>query len=150
MLQPLTRRCLLLGLLAPAMLVPSPAAADVPAGLTEQGRLFDASGAPVNAALSITFSIYAGPSGGPALWTETQLISLDEGYFSAQLGTITPFPAALWDGTVRYVGIQVGSDPEMSPRQPTASVPYALRASDTVGDIHPRSVTVNGDRKSVV
>ncbi len=118
--------------------------AGVPATLTEQGRLFDGQGAPLNASVSITFSVYAAPSGGPALWTETQLISLDEGYFSAQLGGLSPFPPTLWDGSVRYLGIQVGADPEMSPRQTTESVPYALRAGDAVGDIHPTSVIVNG------
>lgn len=120
------------------------ASADVPPQLTEQGRLFDNLGAPLAGQVSVVFSIYAGPSGGAPLWTETHAVDLDEGYFSAQLGTITPFPASLFDGSPRYVGIQVGGDPEMSPRQPTASVPYALRANDATGDLHPHSVSING------
>jgi hypothetical protein len=125
-------------------LAPGAARAGVPAGLTEQGRLFDQAGSPLQGTPSITFSIYASPAGGVALWTETQLVPLDEGYFSAQLGAVTPVPAAVWDGSVRYVGIAVGADAEMTPREATRSVPYALVSGDAVGDLHPTTVTVNG------
>jgi hypothetical protein len=132
-------------LLLPALLaVPAAAAAAVPGSLTEQGRLFDPAGAPLGGTVSITFAIYAGPTGGVALWSETQAITLDAGYFSAQLGAGVSFPAGLWDGSARYLGIQVGADPEMTPRQATQSVPYALVAGDAIGDLHPHTVTVHG------
>lgn len=123
---------------------PTLATAGVPAGLTEQGRLFDTSGAPLQGTVAVHFSVYAAAAGGAALWTEAQLITLDEGYFSASLGATTPFPSGLWDGSARYVGIKVGTDAEMAPRQPTASVPYALVSGDAVGDLHPATVTVGG------
>ena len=124
----------------------SPAtAASVPGTLTEQGRLFDLVGAPLDASITLHFAIYAAASGGAPLWQESQLVTLDEGYFSVDLGETTPFPASLWDGSTRYVGITVGSDPEMSPRQAAQSVPYALRAGDAVGDLHPTTVSVNGN-----
>ncbi len=135
---------LALSALLPLLAISAPAAAGVPSTLTEQGRLFDSVGAPLSTTVAITFSLYAGPNGGQALWSETQVIALDAGYFAAELGTVTPLPAALWDGTVRYVGITVGADPEMSPRQPTSSVPYALVAEEVSGDIHPHSISVNG------
>lgn len=129
-----------------ASIAASPATAgSVPGTLTEQGRLFDVVGAPLNASVTLHFAVYAAASGGVALWQESQLVTLDEGYFSADLGEITPFPASLWDGSIRYVGITVGSDPEMSPRQVAQSVPYALRAGDAVGDLHPTTVSVNGN-----
>ena len=121
-----------------------PASAAVPPSMTEQGRLFDPAGAPLQGTVSITFAIYAAPTGGAPLWTETQPLTLDEGYFSAQLGSAAPIPTALWDGSVRYVGVTVGTDPEMSPRQATNTVPYAVVAGDAVGDIHPTSVSVDG------
>src|SRR5581483_11582570 len=107
-------------------------------------RLFDASGAPIAGTAAITFAVYAQPAGGAALWSETQAVPLEDGYFSAALGSATPLPPSVLDGSVRYVGITVGSDPELSPRQATASVPYALLARDAVGDLHPTSVSVNG------
>src|SRR3954469_23591398 len=113
------------------------AAAAVPLTLTQQGRLFDASGAPLDTTVAIQFTVYDAASGGAGLWTEAQTITLDEGYFSAQLGAATPFPPSLWDGSARFVGVRVGSDPELSPRTAAASVPYAVVAGDVLGDIHP-------------
>ncbi|MFO0760807.1 MAG: fibrinogen-like YCDxxxxGGGW domain-containing protein [Byssovorax sp.] len=131
---------------APALLLlPALALAGTPSTMTEQGRLFDASGAPLNAPASIQFAIYASAAGGAPLWTETHVIALDEGYFSVDLGALAPFPASLWDGSVRYMGITVGADPEMSPRQSIASVPYASMAGDVTGAIHPTAVSVNGN-----
>jgi hypothetical protein len=139
------RRLVTVTLLGQAVLaVPTLAAAAVPGVLTEQGRLFDAAGAPLQGTASFQFAVYATATGGAPLWTETQTIALDAGYFSAELGTVTPFPPGVWNGAVRYLGITVGSDPEQSPRQATQSVPYALVAGDAVGDLHPHTVTVNG------
>jgi hypothetical protein len=126
------------------LLAPVTARAGVPATLTEQGRLFDAAGAPLASTTAITFALYAGPSGGQPLWSEVQAVTFDSGYFSVQLGAGTPIPASIWSGATLYLGIAVGSDPEMAPRQATASVPYALVAGDATGDLHPRTVTVNG------
>src|SRR5262245_11759103 len=63
--------------------------AGVPQLITEQGRLLDATGAPVTGTVSLAFSIYDVPTGGTALWTETQSATLDDGYFVLQLGSVT-------------------------------------------------------------
>src|SRR6185369_14754626 len=112
----------LLPLAAAALLVnvvSASAWAGVPGVITEQGRLFDSTGVPLTASMAITFSIYDAPAGGSLLWTETQTIALDQGYFSAELGSVTPFSSTVWDGAQRWIGITVGTDPEMTPRQPT-------------------------------
>src|SRR5580700_11046205 len=97
-----------------AVLAPSLSFAAVPQGLTEQGRLYDNTGNPLNVAVSLTFSIYVSASGGTALWTETQpSVPLDEGYFSVELGSVTPIPQSLWTGAVLYVGVAVNADQEM-------------------------------------
>jgi hypothetical protein len=57
---------------------------------------------------------------------------------------VTAFPATLWTGPARHLGLTVGSDPEMTPRELVTSVPYALIANDAIGDIHSNSITVNG------
>jgi len=76
------------------------AASSIPLTLTQQGRLLDSDGAPVDAAaLSFTFTLYATPTAGTPIWTETQSITPDQGYFSARLGEGTPFPATVFDGT---------------------------------------------------
>jgi len=118
--------------------------AQVPDTITHQGRLYDDVGQPVSNTLDVEFAIYSGPATGAPLWSETHSITFDEGYFSVALGSLTPFSATTFDGSLRYLGITVGADPEMSPRVTVASVPYALVAGDVRGDIHPTSVEIPG------
>ncbi|HLK40406.1 MAG TPA: collagen-like protein, partial [Polyangiaceae bacterium] len=125
------------------------AAPGVPGFLTEQGRLFDAMSNPVSGSTKFVFSLYTAATGGTALWTETQTITLDSGFFSAQLGETTAIPPATFvtaatGGNALYLGIQVNSDPELSPRQPLLSVPYAFVANNAIGDITPASISVAG------
>ena len=118
--------------------------AAVPATLTQQGRILDATtGDPVSSKLKIVFNVYAEAKGGTALWTEEQNITLDDGYFSAQLGSVTAIPATLFDGTVRYLGVTVGADAEMAPREAITSVPYAMNAAvaDVAGSVPFTSLT---------
>ena len=106
------------------------AAPAVPATLTQQGRILDATtGDPVSSKVKIVFNVYADLKGGTALWTEEQDITLDDGYFSAQLGSVTAIPGTLFDGSVRYLGVTVGADDEMAPREAITSVPYAMKAA---------------------
>ena len=109
-----------------AIAVPPPP--PVPATLTQQGRILDTTGAPVSSKVKIVFNVYAAAKGGTALWTEEQNITLDDGYFSTQLGSVTAIPDTLFDGSVRFIGVTVGADDEMTPREPTTSVPYSLVA----------------------
>src|SRR5687768_3793467 len=125
------------------------AEAAVPSGITQQGRVLDADGNPVTSEVAITFTIYDDPMEAEeanVLWSEVLNIQLDDGYFSARLGEDgdNAFPATLFDGSVRYLGIKIGTDDELAPRARLASVPYAFVAGDAIGDIHPLSVTVNG------
>jgi Phage Tail Collar Domain len=110
----------------------SPAVA-VPQTIGYQGRLYDAKDAPINATLSVAFALYAAASGGTAVWTETQSVTFTNGYFAVQLGAVTPLGGA-FDGTTRYLGVAVGTDPEMTPRAAVASVPYALAAGSAPPD----------------
>ena len=107
------------------------ASADVPGVLTQQGRLLDSDGAAVpDGEISFTFTIYDAAEDGTELWTETQDITTEDGYFSAQLGEVEAFPKDLFDGsTSLFLGVQVGSDDEMTPRQAITSVPYAMKAA---------------------
>ena len=50
-------------------LLPAFASAAVPSTLTHQGRLIDAENVPVDAALSLTFSLYDAASGGSSVYT---------------------------------------------------------------------------------
>ncbi|MDB4930755.1 MAG: procollagen, type alpha, partial [Myxococcaceae bacterium] len=139
------RNAFVIGLLAgAAWLAPTAAHAQVPQQLVHQGRLLDRMGAPIAGSQSITYRIYDAASGGTQLWSETLTVTLDDGYFSAQLGLMTPFGATVFNGTQRFLAVAVGTDPEMTPREPVSSVPYALVAGNVNGDITPRSISVGG------
>jgi hypothetical protein len=134
----------LLALALGFLLMGSIAQAQVPQLLNYQGVLKDGSGTPITGTVSIDFTIYDAPTGGTALWTETQSnVSVNNGLFNVLLGSDTPLPAGLFYGTYapatsgdRYLGVKVGADPEMSPRQQLVSVSDALKAgdADTLGD----------------
>jgi hypothetical protein len=106
----------------------------VPQVLQYQGRLTDTAGEPLVDPVDVTFSIYDAAKGGAPLWSQ-QFTSLapDNGRFSVLLGgTASPFTTALIDrlkrGADLHLGIRVGTDAEMSPRQAIASVVYGLHA----------------------
>ena len=130
--------------LSVAMSIAAPASAQVPSTMIHQGRLLDRSGAPVSGTQSVVYRIYDTATGGTALWSETITVTLDDGYFSAQLGATTPLTPALFGGRSRYLGVTVGSDSEMAPREPFGAVPYAMVAGNVTGDITPTSITVGG------
>ncbi len=100
----------------------------IPRTINYQGYLTTPTGAPVsNPALQMVFNIYNVASSGSALHTETQTVVVNNGIFNVLLGsaaTLTlPFDVQY------YLGVTPGADPEMSPRQPLAASPYAIRAA---------------------
>ncbi|HRI67687.1 MAG TPA: collagen-like protein, partial [Polyangium sp.] len=103
---------------------PCSAEAAVPATMTHQGRLFDANNVPITATINVVFALYDSedPNATP-LWTETRSVPFENGYFSVSLGDSTPLGPSVFDGSVRYLGITIGTDDELSPRSPTRSVP---------------------------
>jgi hypothetical protein len=87
-----------------------------------QGRLTDASGNPLNATLTITFRLYDMPGGGTELCHDTNTVAVSNGLFNSQIyGNC----AGQMTGQQLYLALQIGSDAEMTPRQPIYAVPYA-------------------------
>ena len=124
----------LIGIALLLSILPLPAHAAIPQKINYQGYLTDPQGLPIDDTVSITFSIYSTLSGGSALWTETQSMTIHEGLFSAGLGNRNPLTLSF--DTPYYLGITVGTDNEMTPRQALTSVAYAFRAkeADSVKD----------------
>jgi hypothetical protein len=99
-----------------------------------QGKLTDAGGGLVNDTVQMTFSIYPDTLGSPADWSETQTqVIVENGIFNVLLGAVDTIPLAVFDGNVKYLGVQVESDPEMTPLKPMVSVAYAYRAGTADG-----------------
>jgi len=106
------------------------AAPDVPQLISYQGRLTDAAGNPLTGDYDVRFCLYAAPTGGSALWCEQTTVPVNDGVFSVLLGSITPIPDPLFDGSDLYLGVKVGGDDEMTSRRRVVSVGYAYRAEE--------------------
>jgi len=107
--------------------------AQAPQLLNYQGKL-STSGNPASGTFPMTFTIYSSATGTTPLWTETQNVSVANGIFNVLLGSATPFSSNLFTGTGDwYLGVKVGTDPEMTPRFRLLSVPFALRAKEADG-----------------
>ena len=140
-----TMQRLVLVMVGALVLATSTAHADVPTLLTQQGRLFGADDTPISGEVTMAYALYTAPTGGSPVWSETQTVELEDGYFVSVLGRQTPMPLGAFSGSTLYVGITINSDPEMTPREQITSVPYAMVATDAIGDIHPRSVSIGAN-----
>ena len=124
------------------------AQSQAPQRVNYQGYLVDAGGQPVNTTLAMTFNLYKVASGGSALWTETQpAVAVAKGVYSVALGTVTPI--GLPFDAPYYLGVMVGTDAEMTPRQPLGSAPYARRALQTDG-LAPSAVTAGAIQNGTI
>ena len=107
----------------------SSAWAAVPKLMNYQALLTDDNDNPVrNQTLRIKFTIYDDSTGGSIKWTETLSVTTNnDGAYNALLGSVTPISDAVFNDTLRWLGIKVASDPEMTPRIRLASTGYAYR-----------------------
>src|SRR4030095_10190803 len=95
------------------LLLSTGGSAQIPETITYQGRL-NGPGGPVSATLAMTFAIYDHKTGTALLWTETHAaVTVDQGQFSVELGSLVPFTPALAFDVPYFLGIAVGADPEM-------------------------------------
>jgi hypothetical protein len=104
-----------------------PSDAQIPRTINYQGSLkYIADRAPVDGLVKITFAIYDSLTGGTHLWSESQIIPVTAGIYSAILGAITPLTLAF--DRPYYLELAIDGD-TLTPRQPLTSVPYAQRAA---------------------
>ncbi len=120
-------------------------AADAPQSINYQGKLLNSSNANVSdGSYTISFKIYAAPSGSTFLWGETATVVVSSGVFNVQLGpnsgspiagaTYTAIGDALSSTTTPYLGLTVtvdssgpvSSPQEITPRLLFLSSAYAL------------------------
>jgi hypothetical protein len=114
-------------------------AGTIPQLINYNGTLTDTEGVPVaDGNYDVEFNIYDAPTGGNLLWTEvwnattTKVIAF-KGNFNAMLGAHNPIPTSFFsDHPVAYLGVRIGTDSEMLPRQRIMSVGYAFIAGNGV------------------
>jgi hypothetical protein len=104
--------------------------ADIPKTLNYQGRLMNSVGQPViDGQYSVTFRLYTAASGGTQVWEEAQSVMANNGYFNTVLGNAIALTPAMFSQAV-WIGIQVGAEAEMTPRQKLGTVAYAMTVVD--------------------
>ncbi|HPF35498.1 MAG TPA: hypothetical protein P5571_12140 [Candidatus Krumholzibacteria bacterium] len=111
------------------ILAASLALAAPPRTLNYQGTLTDNTGLPVaDGNYTLTFRLWNASVGGSAAWSEAQSVNVTGGVFNVILGVVTPLSVDFENQL--YLGVQVGVDPELSPRTPMTSVPSAFNVVD--------------------
>jgi hypothetical protein len=117
---------ILLGLLLTGL----SAYSQMPKTISYQGVLTDTSNNPVpDGNYNLTFKLYDVTTGGTALWSEGQLVSVNKGIFSVILGSVAPLNLPF--NKPYYLGVTVGAGTELSPRMPLTSSGYSFRAAKT-------------------
>jgi hypothetical protein len=97
-----------------------------------QGRLTDSDGLPLHGYHNLTFRLYNELSGGTPLCSDTNNVFVDNGLFSTYIYAI----GCSIDGRRLYLGVEVESDGEMTPRQRIGNVPtaWSLRPGAIISD----------------
>lgn len=111
-----------------SMLAGSPALADAPTRLPIQGVLTDAEGTPIDGPTDLLMTLYDAEGG--ALFAYSTSAVLVGGAFSVYLGDATnPVDLALFrDHSQLELGVAVDGGPELTPRFPIATAPFAAFA----------------------
>jgi hypothetical protein len=111
-----------------------PVAAPGPSATTVnyQGRLSDSDSMPLDGTYGMSFALYDAAADGSLIWgpEEHTAVEVSDGLFSVGLGSLTPISSTVWGSGASYLGVQVGNDAEMSPREVVGNVPTALTVPD--------------------
>ena len=123
------------------------AAADIPAIMSYQGVLRDGSGDPVpDGSYNVTFRLYDVETGGTALWSEGQPLTATGGIISAYLGSVVPLTTLEFD-VPYWLAIAIEYGPELTPRTPLTTVPFAAHAAfaDRCDEVDDHDWETSGD-----
>lgn len=115
----------------------------VPLLINHQALVSDAVGVPLNGSFDLTYRIYDGPVGGNLLWVETHsAVPVSNGIINVTLGSIDPLTPEIFSGSsdtgavlIRFLEMQVGADPPITPMTRLVPAPYAVTAYRLAGDV---------------
>ena len=105
----------------------------VPMLINYQAKLVDDSNDPITGSVSVTFRLYDAIDGGTQLWSEDHTsIESNNGLISVLLGSVTTFGNSVFLGSSLFLETEVEGFGILSPRQQLTSVPYAMKAENTL------------------
>lgn len=117
---------------------------DIPATFNYQGFMRNPDGSLMNGTYTLTAKIYTAPVAGSALYTETfPSVSVRDGLFNIVLGSNPQGQnlPAVFSTAPRYIGIALGEEAELIPRQRVHGVPWALYATNAITATHATNAT---------
>ena len=100
----------------------------VPATFTQQGRMLNSTGQPLSGMHAMYLVLYDTETGGVGLWSEYHSTYFDNGYYTVNLGSVTPLDNDLFSGASLWLEVTLDGV-ILEPRQELGSVPWALRAT---------------------
>jgi hypothetical protein len=110
--------------------------AAVPQLINYQGRLTNSAGVPLDTTVTLDFTIYKDSLGTLDIWSETHPgVVIKDGLFQVLLGSVNTLGQSVFDGSKRWLGVQLQGGPAPTALIPIVSVAYAYRSakSDTAG-----------------
>ena len=119
----------------------------VPGFIVHQWYIEDSDGKPVSCNQSIMIGIYSSPDGDDKLFEQAFDVEVKDGYYVIEVDDSALMPVFETDKNL-YLEISIGAY-KGTPRQKIGSVPYAFYskyAYDAIGEIHPKSVWINGNK----
>jgi hypothetical protein len=117
-------------LIAFLLAVPLLAAAQIPRIISYQGVLTDSLGNPkADGTYTFTFRLYQVPAQGTEIWSEQKTLLLSRGLFHTNLGDQVVLGPSITFAQAYWLGVQVASEPEMSPRILMAAAGYSLASA---------------------
>ncbi len=105
--------------------------AQIPRTINYQGYLTTASGVAVTGDVQMTLKIYLTDSAQLPIRSETHAsVVVTNGVFNVRIGSDAASPLGTSFLSPYFLGVTVGTDPEMMPRRPLSSAPYAVTAEN--------------------
>ena len=122
----------------------------VPQTFSQQGRLLDSSGAPLDGVNNLTFRIFESPSSSTEIWSEALSVLFDNGYYNVVLGADSgnALDTSIFELQPLYLEIQLNNDFPFQPRQKIHSQIYSQIAKKSQsldgGDVNATQIQVGG------
>ncbi len=95
--------------------------------IAHQGRVLDALGGAISGEFHMVFELHGHASNEDTLWTHSETINLQDGYYAVEIGDDTAQWDAVFDTAQIWLDVSAGTT-QLGDRQPLVGVPFALRA----------------------
>lgn len=105
-----------IALLCASLAVATHAHANDPPTMSWQGELVDGESSPISGVFPLTFKLYVRADSTAPMWQESRFVTVQEGMYDVQLGSLTPIPADAI-GRDLFLAVEIGTVGEVA-RQP--------------------------------